>query len=80
MTVIDYELWDMESANRLGAFTSLDDALALVSEMLRCDGPEAIVSLGLGAIHRSATGDVELHPMMDGRELLATLSAKTRAS
>jgi hypothetical protein len=80
MSDLEYELWDMESANRLGAFATRREALSLVDEMLRCDGPEAVATLALGAVCRTALGDVELRPIMDGSELIAELSAKPKVS
>jgi len=41
---------------------------------------EAVATLALGAICRTALGDVELRPIMDGSELIAELSAKPKVS
>jgi hypothetical protein len=75
MAVVEYELWDMESGNRLGAFATREEALMLVREMLEHDGPSAVESLGLGSLHQTADGDDELHPELDGPALLALLEA-----
>jgi len=76
--VIEYELWDMESANRLAAFPTRQEALDLVDEMFRHDGPEAVASLALGEIFQTPSGDVELRPIADGRALLDQVTAAAR--
>lgn len=78
MPVIEYELWDMESANRLAAFPTRQEALDLVDEMLRHDGPEAVASLALGELYQKPSGDIELRPIVQGRALLAHITAAAR--
>ena len=78
MPVVEYELWDMESANRLGAFPTRQEAFDLVEEMFRKDGAEAVASLALGELREGASGDVELRPIAQGRALLAHVTAASR--
>lgn len=80
MPVIEYELWDMESANRLAAFPTRQEALELVDEMFRQDGPESVASLALGELYQSTSGDIELRPIAQGGALLAQIGAATHAA
>lgn len=71
MTNLHYELWDMETANRIAVFESRNDAIGLVRQILHESGVEAVRSLGLGVVQADATGDVDLRPLLDGDELAA---------
>ena len=71
MTNPHYELWDMETANRIAVFESRQAAIELVRQILRESGVDAVRSLGLGVLQPDATGIVDLEPVLDGEELLA---------
>jgi hypothetical protein len=71
MTNLQYELWDMETANRVAVFDSRQDAIGLVRQILRESGVEAVRSLGLGVLQKDRAGKVDLEPLLDGDELVA---------
>jgi hypothetical protein len=61
-----YEVWDQQSANRLGGFASPDDALDLVIQIVEANGEKAVETLVYG-VEESG------HPakIASGRDLLA---------
>jgi hypothetical protein len=71
MSDLQYELWDMDTANRLAVFASRQAAMDLVRQILRESGDEAVQSLGLGLVQPDADGVDDLEPLLDGDELLA---------
>ena len=71
MADLQYELWDMDTANRIAVFPSRPAAMDLVCQILRESGPEAVQSLGLGIVQSDASGADDLEPILDGDELLA---------
>jgi len=60
-----FELWDRQTGNRLGEFTSPPEALEVVWEILQDDGPEAVEMLAMGMVEDG-------HPvkLYDGKLLL----------
>jgi hypothetical protein len=73
MSVLRYELWDMESANRIGVFDSKREALNVVQEIFEDYGRSAVQSLGLGAIICDESGNVDLEPAIDGEGLVSLI-------
>jgi len=71
MSDLQYELWGMETANRIAVFASKQAAMDLVRQILRASGSEAVQSLGLGIVQPGASDADDLEPLMDGDELLA---------
>ena len=47
---MNYELWDVRSANLMGVFTSEDAALAFVREIVAEHGPKVITTWALAHI------------------------------
>ena len=73
--ILRYELWDMESANQIAAFTEKDEAIAVVTDYLRRNGVAATAQLALGAIFEDAAGGTSLIPVLDGDDVIAIVRA-----
>jgi len=73
-TILRYELWDLDSANRAATVASLAEALAIVREIQECSGREAVRDFGVGAIQQDEAGHAELVPILDGDQLLAHIT------
>ena len=71
MSILTYELWDLDSGNRVAVFDSEAEALTLVREIYARQGPEAVSAFGLGAIREDQDGNAELVPVLDSGQLLA---------
>ena len=69
---LEYELWDMESANRLGVFGSKREAIKIVQEIYEDYGRGAVESLALGMIRYDEDG-VDRGPVIDGDGLLSLI-------
>jgi hypothetical protein len=80
MPVLRYELWDMESANRIGVFGTKREAFTMVREIYEDYGRSAVEALGLGAIVRDESGTVDLEPAMFGEELLSQIEGSAAAA
>lgn len=72
MSVV-YELWDVESGNRLERFDSESAALRAARELLELNGDDLVEVLMLGAFRRDETGVVERLPVLGGDALLARI-------
>lgn len=68
-----YEVWDDATANRLGEFATVDEARAVLSAVLRDDGPEAASTLSVLSYTRADTGseDYEVVTVLDGADFVA---------
>jgi hypothetical protein len=65
-----WELWDTESGNLVGDYDSEADALAVVRDALRKQGPSVVATLALGAEHDDESGlDSDLPPVIRGTAL-----------
>jgi hypothetical protein len=71
MVTIQYELWDMATANRIAVVDSRQEAIVLVRQILDASGVEAVRSLGLGVVQPDGAGNADLQPLLDGDELVA---------
>jgi hypothetical protein len=74
MTVF-YELWDVESGNRLERFASESEALDMVRDLLEVNGSGFLDALMLGAFeydeHSKAVREL---PLLEGDQLRARLA------
>ena len=66
-----YTLWDTRSGNCIGEFEHEDDALSLVGEIAKDNGPDVADTLELFAIDDQGA----LQPLARGRALLERVSA-----
>ena len=62
-----YELWDHESGNRLGVYSSEDEALHVAAEMVSRYRPTAKLANSLSLFHNGGPGQVRL--LAEGRAL-----------
>ncbi len=74
MTILRYELWDLDSGNRVAVFDSQVEALTLMRDIYDLDGPEAVGAFGLSAIQEDRAGGAELVPILDSDQLLALVA------
>ena len=67
-----YELWDVESGNRIKSLGSESEALELVRKLLELNGPDYLNDLALGAVPTQGDDEAtELPPVLEGPSLLA---------
>ena len=66
-----YEVWDMETANQVGAFSTEAEAKAFLLEMLRLNGPEAVMPLSLAAIRHDGRGVIDQTLVIEGADFVA---------
>ncbi len=75
-----YDLWDVESGNRIKSFGSEPEALELVRKLLELNGPDYLDDLALGAVPAQGEDEaVELPPVLEGPSLLACLGRSSAA-
>lgn len=70
-----YELWDVESGNRLERFESEMEALSAARDLLALNGPNFLDALMLGAFVQDRDAAVQPLPPLDGDALLARIQA-----
>lgn len=76
-----YELWDVESGNRIERFASEIEALSAVRELLALNGADYLHALALGAAHaKGGAGTAALTPVLDGEALLTRDNAAVPAN
>jgi hypothetical protein len=66
-----YEVWDMETANQVGAFESEAEARKFLSEMLRANGADTVNSLSVAAVSHDESGVVDQTLVIDGPDFIA---------
>ena len=66
-----YEVWDMETANQIGAFSSEAEATAFLREMLRLNGANAVTPLSLAAVRHDASGVLDQALIIEGADFVA---------
>lgn len=71
-----YEVWDDATANRLGEFETVDEARAVLSAVLRDNGPEAASMLSVLSYTRADTGseDYDVVTVLEGADFVAQLA------
>lgn len=67
-----YELWNVESGNIIGAFTTTDEALAVVQHLIDSFGQSYALELSLG--RRDGDGDGDVTIVGEGSQLVAMLN------
>jgi hypothetical protein len=65
-----YEVWDMDTANQVGAFCSEVQARAFLSEMLRENGADAVRGLSVSAVTHVESGVVDQTLVIDGLDFV----------
>ncbi len=70
-----YEVWDFESRNRIGAFDSQAEALALFEKLFALNGESGVRELGLMRQEPDAFGEYEPTLLLDGAQFIATIAA-----
>jgi hypothetical protein len=66
-----YELWDVQTGNRVEGFASEREALEAVRELLILNGPRYLEILALGAVpSEGEAGRIALPPILEGHALL----------
>jgi len=66
-----FEVWDMETANQVGAFDSEAEARAFLSEMLRENGADTVRALSVSAVQHDESGVVDQTLVIDGPDFVA---------
>ena len=71
-----YEVWDDETGNRVGgSFETESEARALLSDVLRVNGAEAVRAMAILVFRRNAQGRYEPATVLEGTELISSLPA-----
>lgn len=73
-----FEIFDVETANQIGTYDTVEEALRVINDALGRVGPEAIANLALG--REDEVGDTEVVARGDDllRLALAASQSKTR--
>lgn len=67
-----YELWDHGGGNRLGVYSSEDEALHVAAELVSRYRPAAKLAKGVSLFHNRGPGQVRV--LMEGRALAGRLA------
>ena len=78
MTTV-YEVWDTETANRIGAFPTLADAEGLLRDVLRVNGPEVAREMAVLA-YSEDSDEYEPILVLEGATLVAQSGRATITS
>jgi hypothetical protein len=73
--ILRWELWNLDSANRIARFDQKAEAIRVVTEYLRLNGVQAASPLVVGAIYQDGEGAVTMIPMLDGEDVVAIARA-----
>jgi hypothetical protein len=74
-----YEVWDDETGNRVGgAFATQAEAMSLLMDVLRVNGPDAVGAMAILAFRRNADGTFDPETLVEGADLVR--AADRRAS
>jgi hypothetical protein len=68
-----YEVWDMETANQIGAFQSEAEARTFLSDMLRLNGAESVQALSIAAVEHDGSAVVGQTLIIEGPDFVAEL-------
>jgi hypothetical protein len=68
-----YEVWDMDTANQVGAFESEAEARAFLTDMLRLNGAETVKALSVAAVQHDNSGIVHQTLVIDDPDFVAEL-------
>jgi hypothetical protein len=72
MTETYYEVWDDATSNRVGgSFDTLDEARALLLDVLRVNGPEAAADMAILAFKAGGDGRHEPSTVLEGADFVA---------
>ncbi len=66
-----YEVCDMETANQVEAFPTEEQAVAFLLDMLRLNGPDAVMPLSLAAIRHDGHGVIDQTVVVEGADFVA---------
>jgi hypothetical protein len=69
---VAYEVWDMETFNRVGSFSTLADAEAFLGDVLRGHGPEGAAAM---AIVQYPPGSIDPVMVLEGADFVARRAA-----
>jgi len=64
-----YEVWDTGTANQIGAFPTKGEAVALLHDVLRVNGPEVARDMSILS-YSGVQGDDEPTLVLEGNELV----------
>lgn len=68
-----YEVWDDETGNRVGgSYATEAEARALLSDVLRVNGADAVRAMAILAFRRNAQGRYEPATVLEGAELISS--------
>lgn len=70
-----YEVWDDSTGNRLGEFQTLEEARALLGQLLDDHGSEAVRTLAVLAYTPSGADDYEVKTVLEGAHFAAGRAA-----
>jgi hypothetical protein len=65
-----FEVWDMETANQVGAFPSEAEAGAFLSDMLRANGADTVKALSVAAVQHDDSGVIDQTLVIDGPDFV----------
>jgi hypothetical protein len=66
-----YEVWDDETGNRVGgSFATEAEARALLMDVLRVNGADAVRAMAVLAFNRNAQGRYEPETVLEGADLI----------
>jgi hypothetical protein len=76
-----YEVWDDETGNRVGgSYATEAEARALLSDVFRVNGADAVRAMAILAFRRNSQGRYEPETVLEGADLIATTpTAEVRA-
>jgi hypothetical protein len=76
-----YEVWDDATGNRVGgSFATEAEARALLSDVLRVNGADAVRAMAILVFRRNAEGRYEPETVLEGADVIAsTPAAELRA-
>lgn len=76
MTATYYEVWDDLTGNRAGgSYDTLDEARALLTDILRVNGPDAVSEMAILAFEPMPDGRYEPVTVLEGADLVASADA-----
>ena len=71
---VTYEVWDTETANRIGAFPTEGEAVALLRDVLRVNGPEVAREVLILAYPDDGS---EPYAVLEGAQFVARASTRS---
>ena len=79
--MVAYEVWDDATGNRVGgSFDTLDEARALLLDVLRVNGPDAAADMAVLAFQPAGDGRYEPFTVLEGADFVAQAGGTAAAS